>query len=138
MICLSYSSFSCRQHCPSVFFFSNGILANILVLFTKYAVFLVLFLLNSLWYLYKKKDDLRIVMLTMTSHFVNHFSSPVHEVQGELLWTQFVRRCLYLRLLTLYRLHFASNLHESLSENLSPSNLGQVWNWAIWGQKLGH
>ena len=29
-------------------------------------------------------------------------------------------------LLTLYRLHFASDLHERLSEHSSPSNLGQV------------
>ena len=40
----------------------------------------------------------------------------------------------YFHLLTLYRLY----LYESLSEHSSPSNLGRVWNWAIWGQKLGH
>ena len=55
-------------------------------------------------------------------------SSPMHEVQAELLWFHFfwrlaVMRRQHLRLLTLYRLHFASNLHESLSDNSSPQIL---------------
>ena len=38
-----------------------------------------------------------------------------------------VRYCDHiLSLLTLYRLHFASNLHESLSEHSSPSDLGKL------------
>ena len=67
----------------------------------------------------------------------------MHEVQGELLGSHFVRRPSVVRrqhlpLLTLYRLHFASNHHESLSEHSSPSNLGQIRNWVMSGQKLGH
>ena len=57
LICFSYSSCKIFLFMPTTlfFFFSNGILANILVLFTKYAVYLVLSLLYSLWYLYIKK-----------------------------------------------------------------------------------
>ena len=36
-----------------------------------------------------------------------------------------------------YRLYFASDIHESLSEHLSPSNLGQVRSLAILGKKKG-
>ena len=32
---------------------------------------------------------------------------------------------------TLYRLHFGSNINESLSEHSSVSYIGQVRNWAI-------
>ena len=70
----------------------------------------------------------------MTKLYNSIFSSPMHEVQGRLS----VVCHQHFILLTLYRLHFASNLHESLPEHSSPSNLGQVRNWAIRGQKLGH
>ena len=33
---------------------------------------------------------------------------------------------------------FLSKLHETLSECLSPSNLGHIYNWVTSGQKLGH
>ena len=41
-------------------------------------------------------------------------------------------------LVNTYRLHFASNVHESLSEHSSLSNIGHVRNWANEVQKLGH
>ena len=68
------------------------------------------------------------------------FSSPDHEVlKVSYFRSHFVRRASStIALLTLYMLHFASDLHESLLKHSSPSNLGQVPNWAIWGQKLGH
>ena len=40
-------------------------------------------------------------------------------------------------LCTLYRPHFQSDYHESLSECLSSWNLGQVLNWVMLGLKLG-
>ena len=67
-------------------------------------------------------------------HFI--FSLPVHEVQGELVWSYFFRRLSVvgrqqLPLLTLSRLHFASELHEILSGCVSELYLGQVQIWVI-------
>ena len=41
-------------------------------------------------------------------------------------------------LLTLEWSHFWSNNHECCSKCLSWWVLGYVWNWVMWGQKLGH
>ena len=41
-------------------------------------------------------------------------------------------------LLTLQRSQFWPNLDETWSECLPLWNLGQVWYWVTWGQKLGH
>ena len=57
----------------------------------------------------------------------------------ELLSSPYVRRpSSTISLLTLSRSQFWSNLDETWSECLPLWNLGQVWYWVTWGQKLGH
>ena len=84
----------------------------------------VIFLNQSSWILLK----LIVLMVSRSSLKLSHFWSKNWVTRPNQRKT----------LLTLYRSHFWSYHQEYCSKCLSWWFLGQDWNWASWGQKLGH